>query len=260
MGKYYDEIELRQILVNTRSVSSDPNKLFAAFAVSSLADAVLNDGDNGDDEGENETLEDLWGKKIEKRVFDRLLADTIDDFTSAIDNDVQVSIFGSPYSIRNSGKMKREKMAGIFDFDLADGYYIISRQRICDVNGTVSSYADKKERLEDTRLYFKKIVYVVEVEKDGWYQLTDMEASWYCFGRFLQKCDGSFDLEKFEKRYAEICNLTLKETLSCTDNGKLESLWSFRADKIRAWNKNNGQTSIIDGVDKKRAEEFYYNT
>ena len=249
MGRYYDEIELRQILVNTRSASSDPYKLFTAFAINSVADTFL-------DDEEEETLDDLWGKEIDKRAFDRLLSDTLNDFFNAIDNGLQVRVFGSPCSIRNGGKLKREKLSDVFDFDVKNGCYVISKTKIRNLDDDSLSYSDKKERLKDTKLYLKKITYLTETDKDGWYQLTDMEAAWYCWQLYLLKCRENVNVDEFEKKYGDSFNLSLKEVLSCTESGKLESLLSIRADKVRAWNKKHNQTSIIDRIDNDKAESF----
>lgn len=54
----------------------------------------------------------------------------------------------------------------------------------------------------------------------------------------------------------------MHEVMDCVCDGQRfpYHYWSFSADKVREWNKRNGQKSYVDEMDDEKAADFWYDT
>lgn len=257
--KPFSELDLRRIITDTREVSDRPYMLYAAFILSDIYDVIA------DGEEEDFSIDDMWGQKIPQKILDRLINDTIEDFCSAAENHLQINVFGHPYSIRRVNAFDRQQLKETIAFPIENGEYIITKSGVMDLgNIGTPTYLAAKEELEECRSYFRKIVMVAEDdENDGYDKLSDMECAFYCWGIYFCKTTRNNAIEWHEKYKKYYC-LTLDEVKEGWNErsrlmNKPHGLYTFSAKAIREWNKKNGQGSIIDGVDEKEAEKYWYD-
>ena len=255
----YSQYELDKIINRVGEIANNPHMLFTAYAISNLCDLVV---DEECDETANIAV--IWGATVPIRIIDHMVKDIVLEFVSAIENDLQVMVFGQWRTIRNAERVNTKALSNIFNFSVENECYIIAQDGIMNLdNITILPYEERKNMRIDTLEYFRKIVYVVETdENDGWYKLTDMEAAFYCWGFYYAQHHDD-NLQKFFTKYSKNLNLELDEIKKgCGEQKEMgfrtKGLLTFTANAIRKWNKANQVSSIIDQQDSDKADEYWY--
>ena len=244
---YYTEREINYIINRTRAISSNPNQLYAAYAISCLSEYLVEDG----------AIDDMWGMEIDIDNLCKLLEDTYLDFTSAMSNNIPITIFGNQYTIRNKNQFASQSAGSIFDFDISNGMALISKGKIRNIELVV-----EKESTADIRLFFRKIVCLAEDDvNDGWNKLTDMEIVFYCWGMFYYsdlKCDFCSFMSKYSD-YIYVNEDEIKKVWSdnCIKSGRLNGIFAFSKRKIEQFNKEHSQKSFVDTISKEQAESYW---
>lgn len=253
MDKNYSKEEIWEIENRTRIISSDPYKLYIAFALSSILDSV-ND--------EDEPKESAIGITIPRKTAELIVSDCIMDFTSAIDNGCMIDIGNKRFSIRNRKRCKKDLLPGIFKFEDSDEVTITNK---CIFIPDWPEVCFKKEEPADSMKYFQKIVYLSDSTDDGYDKLTDIEAAVYCWGLFHSKHSnsptGAYLYSAFYDKYKNNFDVDFYELMECVRDGQKFPFeyWSFPVDKIKDWNKKHNQESVIDSVNENAAADYWYD-
>lgn len=251
--KPYSEIDLQEILDNTRSVSSDPYKLFVAYVLNAITEYL---------ETEDEDTTALWGASLPKSDIENLLKSCIDDFTTAAKQGLRIDIGNQSFTIRGASKINYEKLEHIFGFSSGDTDVYISKDHIYDISQTIASV----DEVTDNRIFAIKVWYACEQMPSGWDEITDMEAAVYCWMLYAKKPNATFSQAAFEKwfEYNEVryLDVSFSQIQGCLEGGKQfpKSPFSFSANKVRALNAELHQKSFIDTIDEKLAVNYWYQS
>ena len=259
----YTKEEIYQICKKTREVSSDPYSLFVAYVLYALFEYL---DEEFEFENEEDHFEEYWHTTISHKEFWDIIGNAADDFVSAVENHLQVDINGQSYTIRHASEFDKTKLKNIFWFNkhAKDGMCPVRIEYINNVNAAdEKTFVERKNDAKENQEYFRSIVYATD--KLGKYdELTDIEAAAYCFGLYFSKhviinIDKKYVLE-FMAEYEDYFGLDMETMCSCIlDNLKYpQYYYSFSAEKIRAFNKRHNQTSVIDTINRKDADDYWY--
>ncbi len=260
----YSNTDIYLFTERTREISKNPYQLFTAFVISELRELLQQDP-------EDDHNPFIWGKTIPVLLFDKFFEGLIADFMEAIQQNLTIEIDGRPYSIRNSKIIEEQKLRDSFQFPSSDGVYAICMIGVKNVEGNGADYQEQRKALKDDSAYLRKIIYVAyDDEHDGWDKLTDIEIAAYVWAFFMAKVLRAEKRvnDKYIAQWYQECikyvDMPLKEIKSVwSDRIKVaeiaDSICVFSAEKMRNWNKENDQESIIDTIDDEVADNYWYN-
>ena len=259
----YSGTDIYLFTERTREISKNPYQLFAAYIISALEDLIHSDP-------EDDQNPFIWGKTVPVDVFDRFYTSAVNDFIEAKKNGLTVDVRGKPYTIRNSAKIDEEKLSEAFQFPVYDERYSICKMGVKNVENGPVTFADQRKALKDDNLYLRKIIYLAyDDDNDGWDKLTDMEVAAYIWAfhmaRALRNNQNINDkyIVNWWQEFRKYADTPLKE-IRATWNDRFkvaeiaDSICVFSADKIRKWNEDNGQESVVDSIDDKTADDYWY--
>ena len=258
--KPYSEYELHLLFTEPREVSDRPYLLHAAYLISCLFEAYEPDDD------EERPLEKCWNWKIPQSVLNSIVKNANEQFLFASKNGTQIDVWGQSFSIRKVNAYDPKRLNLIFDFPQDGEDYMVTPEGILNLAGSYQSSAHKavKMEYEDNKSYLRKVIMVAEDDANGgWGKLTDMEVTMYLWAIFYRKYENENDFE-FRTRFKKDLYTTEKDDCQCwNDLAKLHKrpngLYTFSACKVRAWNKQHEQLSIIDNMDSTKADDYWYN-
>lgn len=257
----YKEYDIYDMINEPRRISKDPYKLHAAFMLSCLFEMCPDDED-----GKEANPNDTWNWAIPKRTLERLVENGNTQFIEACDNDFQVDIWGKQYSIRHSKDIDRTRLSNIFNFEEQDDSYIVKKNGIMNLALPIMGMEqDIIVNFKDNRAYLQKVVLTAEDdEHDGWDKLTDMEVTLYLWYLFTRKRQSPYNYNKFRNKFKDELYTTAKEERSCwndnlQDDSNINTPYIFSAAKVRRWNEQNKQHSIVEKVDTLLAADYYYS-
>lgn len=267
MNKYepYSTSDLDVLLHEPWEVSDQPFRLHAAFALNSLCEVCMSEGDDEDTEF---TPDDIWGCKVPKGIIDRLAIEIATDFNDAADHYKPIRIWGKPYSIRKVNAYDRKRLNLIFNFPIEGKDYIITKEGVLNLAGPIpdalKKYEVTREKAALNRTYLRQIIKLAEDDvNNGWDKLTDMEIIIYCWAMFYNKHQhDNFIL--FKKEYGDYFYVSEADIISCfnekaTLSQRPTGMYSFSFDKVRDWNVSNHQKSYAIEISKEDADDYWYN-
>lgn len=258
----YSKYDIHLLFAEPRSISDQPYMLHAAFMLSCLFEAYTPD----EDEEELPKLEDTWGWTIPKSILEKIVKNANEQFIYAMENSTQIDIWDRGFSIRKAKTCDKSRLNDIFDFPTEDDNYVVTQSGIMNLAGysEESANAQNREEFSYNKSYLRKVVMVAEDdEHDGWDKLTDMEVTMYLWALYYRKYKTN-DNEGFRKHFKlDLCT-TPEDDQACWNavaaiKSKPHGLYTFSARKVREWNQQHGQKSIIDSVDEKQAEDYWYD-
>lgn len=98
---------------------------------------------------------------------------------------------------------------------------------------------------------------------NGWDKLTDIEVTLYLWTIFYRKHEDENELRFRETFKKDLYTTPNDDKLCWNDLAQLRQkpcgLYTFSASKIREWNKQHQQQSIIDNVDEEKANDYWYD-
>ncbi len=259
----YSETDIYLFTERTREISRNPYQLFTAYIIYALTELIHSDP-------EDDQNPFIWGKTIDKDVYDRFYQAAVKDFIEAKENGLTVDVNGKPYTIRNASKIDCQKLQEAFQFPLYDGEYSICRTGVKNVEENIMSFDEQRKALKDDNMYLRKIICLAyDDDNDGWDKLTDMEVAAYVWAFHMAKAlrNNQNINDRYIINWWQECrkyvDMPLKEIRS-TWNDRFrvaeiaDSICVFSAEKIREWNKNNNQKSAVDDVDDETADNYWY--
>ena len=260
----YSPSELGVLLNEPWEISEQPYRLHAAYALSCLYEAVA---PMDDDEDEPFKKEDMFGCRIPKHIFDRLMKEVTESFNDAAENHMRVSIWGRLYSVRNKKMYEKDRIPYIFNFQLDDDEYVITKDGVqnlsCQSEEPEEGYDSKRDELSDNREYLRQVILLAEDDaNDGWDKLTDMEILMYCWACYSNK-SATESMENFIKEYKDYFYVSQEDMLSCMNQPKMSGnkrwgMYAFSARKVKEWNRKNGQESEASYINKEKADDYWY--
>lgn len=258
----YSDYDLHLLFTEPREISDRPYMLHAAFLLSCLFETYAPD----DDEGEQPRLEDTWNWEIPKQVLRSIVKNANEQFTYASDHGAQIDVWGKNFSIRKVNAYDRARLGEIFDFPTEGDSCIVTKSGIMNLSDNFKSeaHAEFKNEFQDNKGYLRKVIMVAEDdEHDGWNKLTDMETTMYLWALYYRKheCDNETE---FRKLFKKDLYTSAEDDRQCWNavasiRSKPYGLYTFSARKVRRWNRRHDQPSIIDSVDDKEAEDYWYD-
>lgn len=261
----YGESDLNLLLHEPWEISDRPYMLHAAYALSCLFE-VTEPVD--DDEDKPFTRDDIWGCTVPKKILERLVADIAESFNDAARNGKRIDVWGKSYSIRKCNAYDPKRIHLIFDFQLKDGEYIISKDGIMNLHGPVIDMLKKYELTLDearaNKLYLRQIIRLAEDDRGGgWNKLTDMEIILYCWALFYSKHQSDNILE-FQNIYKDYMYVGMDEIRSCLTDKALfmerpQGLYTFSERKVKEWNIGARQKSYASEISKEEADDYWYD-
>jgi len=260
----YSETDIYLFTERTREISRNPYQLFAAYIISALTELIHSDP-------EDDQNPFIWGKEVPVDVFDRFYSSAVNDFIEAKENGLPIDINGKPYTIRKANNLDEQKLHDAFQFPIYDSTYSICRTGVKNVEDNPTNFTDQRTALKNDSIYLKKIIYLAyDDENDGWDKLTDMEVLAYVWAFHMAKAlrnneniNDRYIANWYQEAKKYVDDMTLKEIRSTwNDRVKMaeiaDSICVFSADKIREWNKTNGQKSVVDDIDDETADNYWY--
>lgn len=234
--------------------------LHAAFLLSCLFEAY-----EPDDE-EDVDLEHTWGWKIPQSVLKSIVKNANEQFIYASDHGTQIDIWDKGYSIRKVNAYDKTRLDKIFNFPTDGDDYIVCKEGIINLvePSTLDVYDKVKAEFSDNKAYLRKVVMTAEDDAhSGWDKLTDIEVTLYLWTIFYRKHEDENEL-RFREMFKKDLYTTPNDDKQCwNDLAQLRQkpcgLYTFSASKIREWNKQHQQQSIIDNVDEEKANDYWYD-
>lgn len=259
----YSEYDIHLFFAEPREISDRPYMLHAAFLLNCLFEAYTPDED---EEEEQPKLEDTWGWEIPKTVLDSIVKNANEQFVYASDHGTQIDVWGRGFSIRKVNAYDKKRLGNIFNFPTNGDNYVVTKSGVMNLSGISKLNATEalKAEFTDNKSYLRKVIMTAEDdENDGWDKLTDMEVTMYLWALYYRKHEVDNDIA-FREHFKKDLYTTAAEDRQCWNpiaqlNLKPHGLYTFSACKVREWNRQNDQPSIIDGVDDKAAEDYWYN-
>lgn len=257
----YSDYDIHLFFSEVREISDRPYMLHAAFLLNCLFEAYT-----PDDEEEDVNLEHTWGWKIPQNVLKSIIKNANEQFIYASDHGTQIDIWDKGYSIRKVNAYDKTRLDKIFNFPTDGDDYIVCKEGIMNlVEPSNLDVHDKvKSELTDNRTYLRKVIMTAEDDThNGWDKLTDMEVTLYLWAIFYRKYEDENDL-RFRQTFQKDIYTTSNDDRQCwNDLAQLRQkpcgLYTFSASKIREWNTQHQQQSIIDNVDNKKADDYWYD-
>lgn len=259
----YSDYDIHLFFTEPREISDRPYMLHAAFLLNCLFEAYTPDED---EEDEQPKLEDTWNWKIPKSVLNSIVKNANEQFIYASDHGTQIDVWNKSFSIRKVNAYDKTRLGDIFKFPTDGDDYIVTKSGIMNLAGNFTSEAhtEFKNEYQDNKSYLRKVIMVAEDdEHDGWDKLTDMEVTMYLWALYYRKHECDNDIE-FRQLFKKDLYTSATDDRQCWNavaalNSKPHGLYTFSACKVRSWNKQHNQTSIIDNVDDKKAEDYWYD-
>lgn len=240
----YKDYELYDIINEPRRISKDPYKLHAAFLISCLFEACP------DDDGNTPSPNSTWGWTIPSDILESILKNANEQFAEACDNDLQIDVWNALFTVRHSKDIDRNRLNDIFGFQKQDGGYIVTKNGIMNLAQPLEEALSPIGQVRANKEYLHKVVVVAEDdENDGWYRLTDMEITMYLWYLYKSKTKDN-NYPQFRKKFKKYLTTNERSEFGCWNHrsqtdGKPTGLYLFSADKVRQWNKDHRQKSII---------------
>lgn len=262
------DYDLRILKERTRDISASPYRLFLAFVLSSISDALE------PDDIEEDIRQSVWGRTIPVDIFDRMFNSCLDDFVEAIQNHITIEVFGKPYSIRNAKSVSIEKLAESVQFPVYNDEYSICKMGFKNVESEqLSDFASQRRELKDDLAYIRKIIYLANDDyNDGWNKLTDIELAAYLWVYYTaravakqRRINDKYMVEWYQKRLLKYANLPMATIRSMWSSRvkiveQADSITTFSAEKMRKWNEENRQSSEIDNISNEEADNYWYKS
>lgn len=257
----YSDYDLHLLFSEVREVSDRPYMLHAAFLLSCLFEAYTPDEDE-----EAPDLEHTWGWKIPKTVLDGIIKNANEQFVYASDHGTQIDIWDRGFSIRKVNAYDKRRLGGIFDFPPDGDDYIVCKEGVLNLVERSGLDAHKEVRGEfaDSKLYLRKVIMVAEDDAhNGWDKLTDMEITLYLWALFYRKYEEE-NAVRFRELFRKDLYTTASDDEQCWNavaqlRQKPNGLYTFSANKVRKWNEQHQQKSIIDSTDEDKANDYWYD-
>ena len=245
------DYDLRILKERTRDISASPYRLFLAFVLSSISDALE------PDDIEEDIRQSVWGRTIPVDIFDRMFNSCLDDFVEAIQNHITIEVFGKPYSIRNAKSVSIEKLAESVQFPVYNDEYSICKMGFKNVESEqLSDFASQRRELKDDLAYIRKIIYLANDDyNDGWDKLTDIELAAYLWVYYTaravakqRRINDKYMVEWYQKRLLKYANLPMATIRSMWSSRvkiveQADSITTFSAEKMRKWNESERKLS-----------------
>lgn len=258
----YSEYDLHLLFSEIREVSDRPYMLHAAFLLSCLYEAYTPD----EDEEEQPAPEYTWGWAIPQSVLKSIVKNANEQFIEAAKNGTQIDIWDRGYSIRKARECDITRLQDIFQFPVIEDNFLVCKEGVMNLAESVkeNSYDQTKKEYNDSKIYLRKVIMTAEDDNNnGWDSLTDMEVTMYLWAIFYQKCKIE-NQQCFRDKFKKDLYTTSEQDMQCWNDiaqkaGKPKGLYTFSADKVRAWNSQHKQTSIIDQVDDEAANDYWFN-
>ena len=262
------DYDLRILKERTRDISASPYRLFLAFVLSSISDALE------PDDIEEDIRQSVWGRTIPVDIFDRMFNSCLDDFVEAIQNHITIEVFGKPYSIRNAKSVSIEKLAESVQFPVYNNEYSICKMGFRNVESEqLSDFASQRRELKDDLAYIRKIIYLANDDcNDGWDTLTDIELAAYLWVYYTaravakqRRINDKYMVEWYQKRLLKYANLPMATIRAMWSSRvkiveQADSITTFSAEKMRKWNEENRQSSEIDNISNEEADNYWYKS
>jgi hypothetical protein len=260
--KPYSDYDIHLFFSEVREVSDRPYMLHAAFLLSCLFEAYTPDEDNE----EELDLEHTWGWKIPQSVLKSIVKNANEQFIEASNHGTQIDIWDKGYSIRKVNAYDKNRLNDIFNFPADADDYIICKEGIMDLAGDFNNNAhdEVKTEFQDNKSYLRKVIMVAEDDAhNGWNKLTDIEVTLYLWTLFYRK-QNTDNAVLFREKFDKDLYTSKDEDKQCWNaiaqlNDRPNGLYTFSANKVRKWNEQHEQVSIIDTIDSNKADDYWYN-
>lgn len=257
----YNDYDIHLFFSEVREISDRPYMLHAAFLLSCLFEAYTPD----DEEEDNPDLEHTWGWKIPKDILESIVKNANEQFIEASAQGVTIDIWGKRYSIRKANAYDKSRLNMIFQFPTDGENYVVSKNGIMNLAGSFSAdaHTEVKNEFADNKSYLRKVVMTAEDDAHGgWDKLTDIETTMYLWAVFYRKQEMENET-LFREKFSKDLYTTPEDDRQCWNavailNNKPNGLYTFSAAKIREWNKQHRQRSIIDTIDTTKADDYWY--
>ncbi len=258
----YSDYDIHLFFAEPREICDRPYMLHAAFLLSCLFEAYTPD----EDEDEQPKLEDAWNWKIPKNILHSIVKNANEQFVYASDHGTQIDVWSKGFSIRKVNAYDKARLGDIFNFPTNGDNYIVTKTGVMNLAGGSSSEAHKefKDEFSDNKSYLRKVIMTAEDDtNDGWNKLTDMEVTMYLWALYYRKHESDNDVE-FRELYKKDLYTLASEDKKCWNavaqlRSKPHGLYTFSASKVREWNEQHKQPSIIDSIDATKAEDYWYD-
>ena len=260
----YGDYDIHLFFAEPREISDRPYLLHAAFLVNCLFEAYTPDED---EEDEQPKLEDTWNWKIPKTILHSIIKNANEQFVYAATHGTQIDVWGQGFTIRKVNAYDQTRLGDIFDFPTDGDDYIVTKTGIMNLAGNFKSdaHTQVKDEYADNKAYLRKVIMVAEDDvNDGWDKLTDMEVTMYLWALFYRQREADNEIE-FREKFKKDLYTSADDDKQCWNavaqlNSKPSGLYTFSACKVREWNTQHGQRSIIDEIDSQQAEDYWYDT
>lgn len=212
----------------------------------------------------------IEGLEIEKDAFTIMLEASASDYIEAMNGRMAIRIGDRPFRVPADEGVTEEALArDVFGFpDTGDGKVRVLKSRVYEPDAAESAAPASRKR--EDRAYFHKLTYIIECTDDGWDAVSDMEAAAYMWSYTMYRHEGEYVREiplETNEAFVKIEKVVGMENAycitDCWESGFRSAVVSvdtqFSAEKIRNWNRENGQESPVDGVDTEDADEYWYN-
>lgn len=271
-----EQHQLTEILRDPNSAKKDPYLLYISYTWNKLKEFKYDeflDVDDLDDYIMYEEL-DISMMGINAETLYEIMRSCAEDIVAAQDNGLVIKIEGKPYRLSRTVKADPDVMMRLFQFKPApyDSSILIMNPGLVmtpyDPNAKIK---DEASELKESRTYFHKIVWLVENDEDGWDKLTDIEAAAYIWGMKMARYEGRMTkglmketIKVINRIKRDIGRFTLDDIFDYWNADFTDSEVAvesqFSVSKMREWNNENNQKSVVDKVDKDLADDFWYIT
>lgn len=257
----YGDYDIHLMFSEPREISGNPYMLHAAFMLGCLFEAYTPDeGDCADDEPK---LEENWGWEIPRQILDGIVKNANEQFVYALDNSTQIDVWGAGFSIRKANQCDRSRLHEIFNFPMNGDNYVVTKTGVMNLQETSCAKEQVRGEFSDNMSYLRKVIFTAEDDdNDGWYKLTDMEVTMYLWALYYRK-NRENDNEAFRRKFKNDVPTTRRDEMSCWNalaqsESRPHGMFTFSASKVREWNAKHGQESVIDSIDAKVADDYWY--
>lgn len=268
----YDQDLLETILTHPEMARKNVWWLFTTYFWNRLKDEMYDietDGQDIEDMVEYDDYE-LDGQLIAKDDLRMLLEGSVDDFMAAAESGLTIRICDKPYRIPKNENLSADILKNkIFRFGShGDLMAVITKQYIQEPYDKNEMNTVGKER-KDSRMFFKKLVWLVDNTDEGWDNLTDIEAAAYTWGIKMAKYEGKYvrevsdiALKTFDYIDRKVAEFTPDELTDCWIDDYTCAMVSidtqFSARKMLEWAEANGQKSIVSRIPDNKADDYWY--
>lgn len=257
----YSDYDLHLLFSEVREVSDRPYMLHAAFLLSCLFEAYTPDEDE-----EAPDLEHTWEWKIPKTVLASIVKNANEQFIYASDHGTQIDIWDKGFSIRKVNAYDKRRLDGIFNFPSDGDDCIVCKEGVMNLveHSSLDAHEEVRSEFTDNKLYLRKVIMVAEDDThNGWDKLTDMETTLYLWALFYRKYEEE-NAVRFRELFKKDLYTTANDDELCWNavaqlRQKPNGLYTFSANRVRKWNEQHQQKSIIDDTDEDKANDYWYD-